>query len=63
MQEGVRLLGITVSHLQSGCGQLSLFDQQDQKRTAVYETIDKLRNKFGEGIVTKGRLVNLKNPN
>ncbi len=62
IQEGVRLLGITVSHLQSGCGQLSLFDQQDDKRTAVYETIDKLRNKFGEGIVTKGRLINSKNP-
>lgn len=62
IQEGVRLLGITVSHLQSGSGQLSLFDQQDDKRTAVYETIDKLRNKFGEGIVTKGRLINSKNP-
>lgn len=61
IEEGIRLLGITVSHLQSGCGQLSLFDQQDHKRTAVYETIDKLRNKFGEGIVTKGRLINSKN--
>lgn len=61
IQEGIRLLGITVSHLQSGCDQLSLFDQQDYKRTAVYETIDRLRNKFGEGIVTKGRLINAKN--
>lgn len=57
MQEGVRLLGITVSNLQTSGGQLSLFGEQDNKRTAMYETIDKLRNKFGEGIVTKGRLV------
>lgn len=60
IHEGIRLLGITMSNLQSGCGQLSLFDQQSHKRTAVYETIDKLRNKFGEGIVTKGRLVTKK---
>ncbi|AIF54274.1 DNA polymerase IV [Pelosinus sp. UFO1] len=57
LQEGVRLLGITVSNLQAGDSQLSLFDEQDHKRTAVYEALDKLKNKFGEGIVTKGRLI------
>lgn len=57
LQEGVRLLGITVSNLQTGCSQISLFDEQDSKRTAVYEALDKLKNKFGEGIVTKGRLI------
>lgn len=59
LQEGVRLLGITVSNLQAGCSQLSLFDEQDHKRTAVYEALDKLKNKFGEGIVTKGRLISV----
>ncbi|MBP2659305.1 MAG: polymerase, partial [Firmicutes bacterium] len=62
MGEGIRLLGLTVSNLQSGGGQLSLFDQQEDKRAAMYETIDKLRNRFGAGIVTKGRLINGKEP-
>lgn len=62
LQEGIRLLGITVSNLQSGSGQMSLFNQEDNKRTAVYEAVDKLRNKFGEGIVTKGRLASCRKP-
>lgn len=62
LHEGIRLLGVTVSNLQSGSGQLSLFTQEDNKRTAVYEAVDKLRNKFGESIVTKGRLLKCKKP-
>lgn len=62
MKEGIRLLGLTVSHLQAGCGQMSLFGQQEAKRTAVYETIDKLRDRYGARIVTKGRLLAGKEP-
>lgn len=62
VKEGIRLLGLSVSHLQAGSGQLSLFGQQEAKRAAVYETIDKLRDRYGAGIVTKGRLVNGRDP-
>ena len=55
LNEGVRLLGVTVSSLETGGGQISLFEQQDEKITAVAEAIDKVKAKYGEGAVTRGR--------
>lgn len=56
MTEGIRLIGITAANLQAGCGQMSLFSEDHEKRRAVYNTVDKLKAKFGEKIITKGRL-------
>lgn len=53
--EGIRLLGITVSSLQSG-DQLALFDESD-KRRALYSTVDRLKSRFGEAIITKAQLL------
>jgi DNA polymerase IV len=54
----IRLLGLTVSHLapDSG-GQLSLFSETDNKRRAVTQAVDRLRDKYGESIVTRVRLI------
>lgn len=57
LTEGVRLLGVTVSHLHHGGGQLALFGGDDDKRQAVYRAVDKLRERFGTGIITRGRLL------
>lgn len=57
LQEGVRLLGVTVGNLQtSDGGQLSLFAPVDDKRQRMYEAVDKLRDRFGRDIVTKAPL-------
>lgn len=55
--EGVRLLGITVANLQQAGEQISLFAGEQDKKKAVYEALDRLRDRFGEGAVTKGRLL------
>jgi DNA polymerase-4 len=54
-KEGIRLLGITVSNLQLG-DQLALFDEDD-KRRALYQTLDNLKARFGEDIITKAQLI------
>ncbi len=57
LQEGVRLLGVTVGNLQtSDGGQLSLFAPSDDKRQRMYEAVDRLRDKFGRDILTKAPL-------
>ena len=53
--EGIRLLGITVSHLQPG-DQLGLFDD-GAKRRALYQKVDELKARFGEDIITKAKLI------
>lgn len=55
LNEGVRLLGVTVSGLVAFGGQLSLFDQGDEKTLAVAKAVDNLKERFGEGAVTRGR--------
>lgn len=55
LTEGVRLLGVTVSGLVTAGGQISLFDQGDEKNTAIAQAIDNVKEKFGEGAVTRGR--------
>ncbi|QDR83007.1 DNA polymerase IV [Sporomusa termitida] len=55
LNEGVRLLGVTVSGLATASGQMSLFDQGDGKILAVAQAVDRLKERFGEGAVTRGR--------
>lgn len=58
--EGVRLLGITVSNLNHGLNQLSLFanlNNENAKQEKVAETMDKLRDRFGKNIITRGSLI------
>ena len=55
LTEGVRLLGVTVSHLSEGMQTASLFGMEEQeKKQAVYKAIDKLKDRFGEDIVRHG---------
>lgn len=59
LHEGVRLLGITVSKLGQSSGQLSLFDDNneiDKRREKITAVMDKLKDKFGETIITRGRV-------
>lgn len=54
LNEGVRLLGVTVSGLVTASGQMSLFDQGNEKILAVAQAVDGLKARFGEGAVTRG---------
>jgi len=58
--EGIRLLGISVSHLGQGGSQLSLFDETNEKRESIAKVMDKLKARYGEGIVKRGRLLERK---
>lgn len=58
LSEGVRLLGVTLSNLQAHGGQTSLFaDGDDDKKLKIAAAVDRLRDKFGEATVTRGRLL------
>jgi len=56
LHEGVRLLGITVSKLGQGGGQLSLFAEDNERQEKITAVMDKLKDKFGEAIITRGRI-------
>lgn len=55
LHEGIRLLGVTVSSLMPAGGQLSLFAQTEEKTETVTRVVDTLKERFGEGAVTRGR--------
>jgi DNA polymerase IV len=57
--KGVRLLGVGTSHFEpEGAGQLDLFTAPARaKATRIARATDALAKKFGEGVVTKARLV------
>jgi len=57
LNEGVRLLGISISSLEPGEKQISLFpDEAEIKKSLVCQTVDKLKNKYGETILMRGRV-------
>lgn len=59
LHEGVRLLGITISKLGQGSGQLSLFAEDnkiDERQEKIAAVMDKLKDKFGETIIKRGRI-------
>lgn len=58
IRESIRLLGVTVSKLgRSGEGQLSLFEVTDERQEKITAVMDKLKDKFGEAIITRGRIL------
>ena len=57
VNEGVRLLGLTAGGLQPDEAIISLFDDPRDKQVALHKTVDRLKERFGEAIVTKGRLL------
>lgn len=59
--EGVRLLGITVSHLGEGCGQMDLFNEADEKREKVNIVVDRLKGRYGHSILLHARILDQKN--
>jgi len=62
LSEGVRLLGVTISGLQSGGEQIALFSELQARNSKVSVAVDQLKDKFGEKIVTRGRLLKPSRP-
>ena len=59
LQEGVRLLGITISKLGPESSQLSLFDDKEEsneRQVKITAVMDQLKDKFGETIIARGRV-------
>ena len=52
--EGVRLLGLTAGQLEPLAQQGSLFMEEDQRKEALYQTLDSLRARFGEQALCRG---------
>jgi DNA polymerase-4 len=57
----VRLIGVTASGLHQP-EQLELFDLEDDRRRRAVEAADEIRRRYGEGAVTRGRLVGSRLP-
>ncbi|BCJ87384.1 DNA polymerase IV [Effusibacillus dendaii] len=55
----IRLIGISTSSLiaERGHVQANLFDQAPDKNHHLQETVDRLKDKFGETVITRARLV------
>jgi DNA polymerase-4 len=51
----VRLLGVSVSGLGEPASQLSLLDPTLRKDTAISLAVDRIRDRFGEAAVKRGR--------
>ena len=49
--QGIRLLGVSAGNLSTG-GEVSLFDDHE-KKDRLYDAIDQLKGRFGEGILTR----------
>lgn len=60
LNEGVRLLGVTMSGLVSAGGQMSLFDEGEEKAAAVAKAVDKVKERFGEDALIRGRSMQAK---
>ena len=52
--QGIRLLGVSAGNLSEG-GEVSLFDDHE-KKDCLYDAIDSLKRRFGEGVVTRAAL-------
>ncbi len=53
----VRLVGVGVTNLQCGGGQLDLFSDEPRSSTQVDDVLDKVREKFGEKSITRASLL------
>lgn len=58
----VRLLGVSVSGFDTKDSQLSLFgeEMETEELDALHQTLDNLKNKFGETVITKAAVLNVK---
>ncbi len=56
-QQKVRLLGVSLSHLEIGESQLDLFDKGIQKNDKIDNVLDQVREKFGEKSITRASLL------
>ena len=63
VKEGIRLLGITISNFAQSGIQLSLFNEVTEKREKIANVMDELKDRFGVGIVKRGRLADGKDKN
>ena len=50
----VRLIGVGVSGLETAARQLSLWETESSEERRLLEAIDRLRDRFGEGVVKRG---------
>jgi DNA polymerase-4 len=59
-----RLLGVGISQLapEGDCDPADLVDDASSKRAATERAMDKVRAKFGAGVVEKGRGLRNRNP-
>ena len=57
--QGIRLLGVSAGNLSEG-GEVSLFDDHE-KKDRLYDAIDSLKKRFGEGVLTRAALQTPKN--
>lgn len=60
--ERIRLLGVSLSHFEGASDhefQLSLFDEEQHhhNKDALHQAMDRLRDRYGHQIITRGRLV------
>jgi DNA polymerase IV len=56
----VRLVGVSVSNLDKGQGQLDMFEDNSQKSNKVDQVMDKIREKFGEDAITRASILHNK---
>lgn len=61
--KSIRLLGITLSKLTADGEQLSLFDAGHEKQRALYESLDQIRQKYGDNSVVMGNILQDTNRN
>jgi hypothetical protein len=50
----VRLIGVGVSGLSAGPHQFGLWEEGPQKAARLQETVDQLREKYGQDVITRG---------
>jgi len=62
LSKPLRLIGLSVSNLASGCRQLSMFQEpREQLDTTLDTTLDAIREKFGADALIRGRLFGFHN--
>jgi DNA polymerase-4 len=56
-RQGVRLIGIGLSHFVEPSQQTALFTPSDRRLENLNKTIDRIRDKYGFGAIKTGRLI------
>ena len=53
----IRLIGVTVSDLSEGNAQGSLFDEKAAKNEQLYESIDRIKDRYGKNVIKLGTVL------